>query len=97
MNEQKFMSFICELIKLYKTLVFTAKEFVISKRIIKVTVSLGTCFSGKNKEEMYASCIEIECWLKVLLLLIDEHEIYEKTYELCKKTDEIIKVMEEIL
>ena len=97
MNEQKFMSFICELIKLYKTLVFTAKEFVISKRIIKVTVSLVTCFSGKNKEEMYASCIEIEFWLKVLLLLIDEHELYEKTYELCKKTEEIIKIMEEIL
>ena len=46
---------------------------------------------------MYASCIEIEFWLKVLLLLIDEHELYEKTYELCKKTEEIIKIMEEIL
>ena len=57
MNEQNIMKFICELIKFYKTLVFSAKEFVISKRIIKVTVSLGSCFSGQNKEEMYASCI----------------------------------------
>ena len=37
MSEQKITSFICELIKFYKILVFSRKEFVISKRIIKVT------------------------------------------------------------
>ena len=97
MNEQDIMKFICELIKFYKTLVFSAKEFVISKRIIKVTVSLGSCFSGQNKEEMYASCIEIEFWLKVLMTLIDEHGLYEKTCELCKQTQDIIKSMEDLL
>lgn len=97
MSEQKITSFIYELIKFYKILVFSRKEFVISKRIIKVTVSLGSCFSVKNKKEMYESFIEIEFWLKVLLSLMDEQEIYEKTLELCKKTEEIIKSMEDEL
>lgn len=70
---------------------------MISKRIIKVTVSLGSCFSVQNKKEMYESFIEIEFWLKVLLSLMDEQEIYEKTLELCKKTEEIIKSMEDEL
>ena len=46
---------------------------------------------------MYESFIEIEFWLKVLLSLMDEQEIYEKTLELCKKTEEIIKSMEDEL
>lgn len=94
MNEQKITDFICELINFYKILVFTAKEFVISKRIIKVTVNLGSCYSGQNKKEMYESCIEIEFWLKVLLSLVDETELYEKTLALCKETEEIKKLIE---
>ena len=48
-------------------------------------------------QRTYESFIEIEFWLKVLLSLMDEQEIYEKTLELCKKTEEIIKSMEDEL
>ena len=94
MNEKIIMSFICELINFYKTLVFSQKEFVISKRIIKVTVDMGICCSGNNQKEVYAGCVEIEFWLKVLMTLIDEKELYQKTSQLCKKSEEIIKLME---
>lgn len=100
-KNETIMNFVCEIICLYKALVFEHKEFVISKRILKAVTEVGACYSNKKIKETFENAIEIEFWLKVLNRLFEKNEEsvdFSKTVKsLIEKVENIIVFLEKSL
>ena len=94
-NEEIKMNLTCKMIELYKYLIFEKKEFIISKRILKIITDLGSLFSAKNQNETFEITVEINFWTKVLIKNEDDGQLKQIIEDISNSTKSIIKEMEE--
>lgn len=98
-DSEIIMNFMCETIGLYKKLVFENKEFIISKRILKLITEVGSTFSTNKTQEVFENLVEIEFWLKILEMVIHQYNEHnnslDKVQQLIQQVQTIVSKMEE--